>query len=128
MNSGCACTGNSGPRPSRYRRARDEQCFPFRARQMQELRDERSKRSARHDDRSFGAERTTGSDRDRRRKRLQHRELWLDAAAVDQNRFDRFRDAVAANAVGSIPRHQPDDDAPYDGDDDHEATEHVRGR
>ena len=34
----------------------------------------------------------------------------LNPAAVDQNRFDRFGNAMAANALRSIARHQPDDE------------------
>ena len=33
----------------------------------------------------------------------------VDAAAVDQNRLDRLGDAVAADPIRSVPRHQADD-------------------
>ena len=39
----------------------------------------------------------------------------LHAAAVDQNRFDRFRNSVAANALRAVARHQADDQRAADG-------------
>ena len=65
-------------------------------------------RAARHDDRAFGAERTARPDRDRRRNRLQHRQPRLYFAAVDQDGFQRLRNAVAANPLGAVVRHQSD--------------------
>jgi hypothetical protein len=46
-------------------RAGDEKRLALGARQVKELRDERSERAAGHDDRTFGAERPTRSNRDR---------------------------------------------------------------
>ncbi len=73
------------------------------------LRDQRADRAARHDDRPLRAERTAGADRDRRRERLQNRDLDVQAGAADQDRFDRFRNAVAADLLGAVTRHQADD-------------------
>ena len=65
--------------------------------QMKELREQRSQRAARHDDRSFGAKRTARTDGDRRRKRFQKGNLEFYAALSDQNRLNRFGDSVAAD-------------------------------
>ena len=76
---------------------------------MEKLRDHRSERAARHDDRTFSAERSARTDRDGARKRLQNRHLRFHFAAVDQDRFDRLRNAVAANPLRAVARHQSDD-------------------
>src|SRR5579872_30440 len=76
---------------------------------MKELRDHRSEGAAGHNDGAFRSERSAGSDGNRRGKRLKNGELRLHAAAVDQNRFDGFRDAVTANAVRAESRHEADD-------------------
>src|SRR6185437_10072512 len=70
----------------------------------------------RHDDRPFGAERAARADRDRRGQRLQDGDLDIEAAAAEQDGFDRFRDAMAADLVGAVAGHQSDDDAADDGD------------
>ena len=89
---------------------------------------DRPDRAARHDDRAFGAERPARSDRDRRRKRLQNRQPRLHFAAVDQDRFERFRNAVPANALGAVSRHEADDQAAGDGDQHREPAEMVSRR
>ncbi len=76
---------------------------------MEELRDQRSDRAPGHDDRPFSTERSARSNRDRRGKRLEQRDPRLDAAAVDQNRFDRLRNPVAADALGPVAGHDADD-------------------
>ena len=91
------------------RGARDEQRLALGAREMKELRDERAERAAGHDDRPLGAERASRADRDRRGERLQHGQLRFHSAAVDQDRFDRLGNAVAADALGAVTRHHPDD-------------------
>ena len=91
------------------RRARHQQRLALRAGQMKELRDHRSKRAAGHDDGAFGSEWSSRSDGDGGGQRLQNRHLRLHAASVDQNGFDRFRDAMPSNAVRTESRHQPDD-------------------
>ena len=51
-----------------------------------------------------------------RGERLENRDLGFDAAAVDQDGFDGFGDAVAADAFGAVARHQADDEGAGDGD------------
>ena len=51
--------------------------------------------------------------------------LGLDAAAVDQDRLDRFRDAVPADALGTVARHHADDERAGDRHQDHEWSERV---
>ena len=97
------------------RRARHQQRLAFRARQPEELRDHRAERAAGHDDRSFGAERPARADGDGAGERLEYGDLRLHLAAVDQNGFDGFRNAVAADAFRAIARHQADDQRPRDG-------------
>ena len=41
--------------------------------------------------------------------RLQKRDFRLDAAAIDQNRFNRFRNAVSADSLRAVARHHADD-------------------
>ena len=59
----------------------------------------------------FGAERAAAADRDRRRQRLQQRDLQRQLAVAEQDRLDRLGDAVAADLVRPEARHQPDDQA-----------------
>ena len=50
-----------------------------------------------HDDGSFGAERTPGSDRDRRREGLGDRRARRDPALLRQDGLHSLRDAVASD-------------------------------
>ena len=95
---------------------------------MEELRDQRSHRAAGHDDGTFRAERTARADGNRRRQRLEQRDLRLDAAPVDEDRLDRFRNAVPADALGSVPRHGPDHERARDRHEDHQRAERMRLR
>ena len=81
---------------------------------MEELRGHRAECAARHDDWAFGTERAARSDRNRRGDRLQDRQFRLDAAAVEQNGFNRFRYPVAANAFRAVTGHQADDETAND--------------
>ncbi len=94
------------------RRSRDEQRLAFGGRQMKELRDQRSKRAARHDDRALGAERAARADRDRGRHRLEQRDLRLDAASASSESLRSLRECRARGCVGAVPRHQSDMIAP----------------
>ncbi len=76
---------------------------------MKELRDDRSERAARHDDRAFCAERSPGSDRDCRRQRLQNRQPRLHLASINKDRFQGFRNPVPANPLRAVSRHNADD-------------------
>ncbi len=92
----------------------------------QPLRDERAECSAGHDDWTLGAERPAGPDGDRRGDGFQHRDPRLDACAAQQDGFDGFGNSVAANLVGTITRHQADDDAADDGDNQHSSVRLIR--
>jgi hypothetical protein len=61
-------------------------------------------------------------------ERLQHGDTRLDAAAVDEDGFDRFGNAVAADAIRSVPRHQANDQRTDHWHDDDERTEMMRFR
>ena len=98
--------------------ARDEQRFALGGAHMEKLREQRAERAAGHDDRAFRAERPAGSDGDRRRQRLQHRHLRLDSALAEQDRLDGFGNAVAANLLRAEARHQSDNEAADDGNED----------
>jgi hypothetical protein len=95
---------------------------------MQQLRKQRTDRTAGHDDRPFGAERATASDRNGRRQWFQDSHLWFDAAAVDQDGLDRFRDAVSTDALRAVARHGPDDQRAADRHQDFPGAEMVAGR
>jgi hypothetical protein len=53
--------------------------------------------------------------------------LRLDPAAVHQNGFNRFGDAVAADALGPVPRHDADDQRAADGHEDDQQPEMMTG-
>src|SRR4029078_4079025 len=101
---------------------------PLGARQMKELRNQGADRAAGHDDRTLGAERATRTNRDRRRERFQNRDSWLDAAAVDENRLNRFGDAVAPDALRPVSGHQPDDERTRNRRNQDEPAQVVAGR
>ena len=83
---------------------------------MKKLRDHRAKRASGHDDRAFRTERTARTNRNCGRKRLEQRDLGFHAAAVDQNRFDGFWNAVPADSFGAVARHNPNNECATDGD------------
>ena len=74
-----------------------------------DLADDRAERAAGLNDRPFGAERAARTDGDGRRKRLQNGDFRLDAAARDEHRFHRFRNAVAFDFRRAVLHHQADD-------------------
>ena len=49
------------------------------------------------------------------------------ASAVHQNGFNRFGDAVAADALGPVPRHDADDQRAADGHEDDQRPEMMTG-
>src|SRR5579871_3087136 len=83
---------------------------------MEELGDHGAERTAGHDDGAFRSEWSAAADGDGRGERLENRQARLDAAAVDENRFDSFRNSVAADALGAIARHESNDESAGDGD------------
>ncbi len=85
-------------------RAGHQQRLALRRGQVKQLRRDRIERAAGHDDRPLGAERPTRTDRDRGRDRLQQRDARLDAAAPQQDRLQRFGNAVAADALRPVAR------------------------
>ena len=61
-------------------------------------------------------------------ERLEERHARADARAVDQDGLKRLRNAVAANFVGPIARHQADNDAAHDGHKDRQPVQLVLRR
>ena len=90
------------------RGAGNQQRLAFVCSQAQELREQRSDRTAGHDDRTLGAERPAGADGDRRRHRFEYGDSGLDPAAAEQDRFDRLRHPVTADLLRSVAGHQAD--------------------
>ena len=78
---------------------------------MQELPDQRAERAARRDDRPFRAERPARADRDRRRSGLRNVIRGGNAALVEEHLLHRLGDAVPADGLRAVARHEPDDDA-----------------
>ncbi len=76
---------------------------------MKELRKERADRAARHDNRPFGAEGAPGTDGNRRGQWFQHGDFRLHAAAAEENGFERFGNAMAADLFRAVASHQTDD-------------------
>src|SRR2546427_1745025 len=95
---------------------------------MEELRGHGPECPTRHDDRAFRTERTSRSDGDGRRNRLEDRELRLNTAAVEKDGFDCFRNAVATNSLGSVSRHETNNQAPENRHSDHEDSEMMAER
>ena len=91
------------------RRPRHQQRFPLSGGQMEGLSDDRSDRAPRHDDRSLGPEWPARADRDRRRDRLEDRDLRAHPAPADQDRLHRLGDAVPPDPLRPVTGHQPDD-------------------
>ena len=107
-------------------RAGGEERLAFRRGGAQHLADQRPERAARRDDRSFRAERSARSDRDRGGDRLEQRDASRNAAAVQQDLLHRLGNSVAADRGRSVPGHQPDDDAAQHGNQHHPTAELVR--
>jgi len=78
-------------------------------RQLERLREDRADGAAGHDDRSLGAERTTGADADRRRDGLQDRHARLNPAAAGEDGLDGLGHAVPADLLRSEAGHQSHD-------------------
>ena len=91
------------------RGARHQQCLALHAGQPEELGDHGPECAAGHDDRPFGAERSAGADGDGAGERLQDGHFGLHAAAVDQDGFEGFGDAVAADLLRAVAGHESDD-------------------
>ena len=92
------------------------------------LRDERAQSSARHDDRAFRAERAAGANRDRRRYRLENRDLRIDPRAVQQNRLDGLRNPVPADFVGAKTSHQANQKSANHRNNDHPVAQRASCR
>jgi len=90
---------------------------------MKKLRDHRPKSAARHDNRSFRAERSADADGNRRGDWFEQSHLWLYQTAPEQDRLERFRNAVAPDLFRSITSHQPDDQRADYGRRDHPGAE-----
>src|SRR5271155_3853477 len=95
---------------------------------MEQLRDHGAERAARHDDGAFRAKRTTGTDRNCRSERLEERDFWFDAAAIDQNCFDCFRYAMAADSLRAKAGHYTDDERAANRHENAIETQMVAGR
>ena len=80
---------------------------------------QRAERAAGLNDGTFGTKRTARADADRRRKRLKKRDFGFDAAARGEHRFHGFGNSVAANFLRAVFRHQADEHAADDGNQNH---------
>ena len=95
---------------------------------LDDLPEERAERAAGGDDRPFRAERAAGADGDRGREWLEERDARRDAALVEQHLLHGLGDAMAADGLRSVARHDADDDAADDRDDHDELAEVVLRR
>ena len=96
------------------RGAGGEQRLPLVGGDANHLSRERAKRTARRDDRSFRAERTAGSDRDRGGDRLEKEHSRGNATLAVEHALHHLGYPVTANRRRAVARHHPDDDrAPY---------------
>ena len=89
---------------------------------VEDLPEQRAERAAGGDDGPLGAERAAGADGDGRRERLEERDARRDAALVGEHLLHRLGDAVAADGLRAVARHEPDDEAPTTADDDDPAA------
>ncbi len=92
------------------------------------MREQRAEGAAGHDDRTFRAEWTAGADGDGGGDGFEHGDARFDARSVEQDGLDSLRDAVAANLVRAVARHDADDDAADDGHQHHPVAERAAGR
>ena len=105
-----------------------EERLAFRRRQVQRLAEQRPERAPRDNDRPLGAVRTAGADREGRRQGLEHGDLGIHPAAADQDRLERFGNAVAADPLRAVPCHQPDDQPTAHGDERAPGAQRTRRR
>jgi hypothetical protein len=73
----------------------------------------------------FRAERPAGADGDRGRQRLQHGDPRLHPALADEDRLERLRDAVSADALRTVSGHHPDDERAGDRHQDGDRAELI---
>src|SRR5207244_12578640 len=59
---------------------------------------------------------------------LEDCELWLNTAAVEQDRLNRFWYSVPANALRSVPRHESDDQTADNRNRDNEKSKMMAAR
>ena len=76
---------------------------------VQHLPEQRAERAAGGDDGPLRAERPAGADGDRRRERLEEGHPRRDAALVGEHLLHRLGDAVAADGLRAVARHQSHD-------------------
>src|SRR6267154_659882 len=107
--------------------AGDEQCLALGTGQMEELRDHRADSAAGHDNGAFGSEGSAGADGDRRGDGLEDGDFGLDAAAVDQNGFYGFGNAVTADAFRAVAGHDADNQRAGDGDNNAVSPQVISG-
>ncbi len=110
------------------RRSGDEQRGALRIRELDPLRQQRTEGAAGHDDRTFRAERAAGADGDGGGDGFEYGDARLDARAVQQDGFNGFGNAVAANLVRAVAGHDADDDAADDRYQHHPVAERTAGR
>ncbi len=86
---------------------------------------ERAEGSAGHDDGAFRTEGASGADGDGGGDGLENGDLGVDAGAVEEDGFDGFGDAVAADLLGAVARHDADEYATDYRDERHPVTERA---
>ena len=77
------------------------------------------------DDGSLRAEGAAGTDRDRRRERLEERHARRNTALVEENLLHRLWNAVTADGLGAVARHHADDETSEDRNADDEPAQVV---
>ena len=105
--------------------AAGQQHFALGRRGRNHLAHDRAERAAGLDDRPLGAERAACANGDGGGKRLENGDLGLDAAARNQHRLHRFRDAVPFDFRRAVLHHQTDDQAADHRHDDDPGAELV---
>jgi len=95
---------------------------------MEKLRDHGAKRAASHDDGAFRAEGPARANRNCGRDWFEQRDFGFDAAAVDQNRFNGFRNAVAADSLRAVAGHDADDQRASDWNENAVETQMIARR
>ena len=87
--------------------ARYQQRFALGVAHRQQLRDQRADCAAGHDDWPFRAERPAGADHHCRGERLQDCHPHIHSRPAEQDRLDRLGNAMAADFLTAVARHQP---------------------
>jgi hypothetical protein len=92
---------------------------------MKQLRENRPARATGHDNRKFRPEWAAGANGNGGGDWLEESDLGLNQTPAEQNRFERFRNAMSADFFRAISRHESDDERAGDRRQNYPDTEMI---